>query len=108
MTGGIKAPFCITNSRENNMPKVTLTNADGSTSDFFPQSYTDLAVATAIAAQSNPLVAPEVNEVDLLLTDGSTKKFTAAAWFSIALGVNARSAMGVHFAWFSRLSFFDW
>jgi hypothetical protein len=58
------------------MPKVTLTNADGSTTDFFPQSYTDAAVAAVTPANT---VAPEVTEVDLVLTDGSTKKFTAAA-----------------------------
>jgi hypothetical protein len=58
------------------MPKVTLTNTDGSTENFFPQSYTDAAVAAATPANT---VAPEVNEVDLLLTDGSTKKFIAAA-----------------------------
>ncbi len=57
------------------MPKVTLTNADGSTQDFFPQSYTDDAVAAAKTAPVNP----SVTEVDLVLTDGSTKKFTAAA-----------------------------
>jgi hypothetical protein len=56
------------------MPKVTLTNADGSTEDFFPQSYTDAAVAAAAVAP----VDPSVTEVDLLLTDGSTKKFVAA------------------------------
>jgi hypothetical protein len=54
------------------MPKVTLTNADGSTEDFFPQSYTYSAVAAVIPANT---VAPEVTEVDLVLTDGSTNKF---------------------------------
>jgi hypothetical protein len=58
------------------MPKVTLTNADGSTQDFFPQSYTDAAVAAVTPANT---VAPEVTEVDLVPTDGSTKKFTAAS-----------------------------
>jgi hypothetical protein len=57
------------------MPKVTLTNGDGSTQDFFPQSYTDAAVAAVSPANT---VEPEVNEVDLLLTDGSTRKFVAA------------------------------
>lgn len=62
------------------MPKVTLTNADATTEDFFPQSYTDAAVAAAIAAQAPAnTVAPEVTEVDLVLTDGTTKKFVAAA-----------------------------
>jgi hypothetical protein len=58
------------------MQKVTVTNDDGSTEDFFPQSYTDAAVAAVTPAN---MVAPEVTEVDLVLTDGSTKKFTAAA-----------------------------
>lgn len=59
--------------------KATITNADGSTTDLFDQSYTDAAVATAIAAQT-PVnaVAPEVTEVDLVLTDGSTQKFIKA------------------------------
>jgi hypothetical protein len=56
------------------MPKVTLTNADGSTQDFFPQPYTDAAVTVATVVP----VDPSVTEVDLLLTNGSTKKFVAA------------------------------
>jgi hypothetical protein len=58
--------------------KLTLTNDDGSTTDFFPQSYTDQAVATAVAAVPANTVTPDVSEVDLVLTDGSTKKFVAA------------------------------
>jgi hypothetical protein len=50
-------------------PKVTLTNADGSTQDFFPQSYTDAAGAAA----SVPPVAVDATEVDLLLSDGSPR-----------------------------------
>jgi hypothetical protein len=64
------------------MQKVTITNDDGSTTDFFPQSYTDAAVAAAVAEGSNPpsnVVTPDVTEVDLLLTDGTTRKFVAAA-----------------------------
>lgn len=59
--------------------KATITNVDGSTTDLFDQSYTDAAVAAAIAAQT-PVntVAPEVTEVDLVLTDGSTQKFIKA------------------------------
>lgn len=57
------------------MPKVTLTNADGSTQDFFPQSYTDAAVAAVTPA---PIVAPEATEIDIVLTDGSTKRFVPA------------------------------
>ena len=62
------------------MAKITLTNDDGSTVEFVNQAAVDAAVAAALAAQA-PVntVAPEVNEVDLLLTDGSTKKFVAAA-----------------------------
>lgn len=56
------------------MQKVTITNDDGSTQDFFPQSYTDAAVAAA-----TPVVSPEDVEVDIVLSDGSTKKFVPAA-----------------------------
>ena len=63
------------------MPKITYTLSDDMPAiDFFPQSYTDAAVAAALAAQAPAnTVSPEVTEVDLVLTDGSTKKFTAAA-----------------------------
>lgn len=46
------------------MDKFTHTAADGTSIDYFPQSYTDAAVAAAIAAQT-PVntVAPEVTEV---------------------------------------------
>jgi hypothetical protein len=57
------------------MPKVTLTDADGTTTDFFPQSYTDVAVAAASVAP----IAIDATEVDLVLADGSTKKFVPAA-----------------------------
>ena len=61
------------------MQKITVTNEDNSTQDFFPQSYTDEAVQQAIKDQVPAnTVAPEVNEVDLVLTNGSTKKFIAA------------------------------
>jgi hypothetical protein len=59
--------------------KVTITQEDGSTQDFFPQSYTDAAVTAAVAAVPAPVVAPEDTEVDILLSDGSTKKFVPAA-----------------------------
>jgi hypothetical protein len=55
--------------------KVTLFNGDDSTADFFPQSYTDAAVAAATV----PPVAVDATEIDLILTDGSTKKFVPAA-----------------------------
>lgn len=60
--------------------KITVTNDDGTTEDFNGQAYTDAAVAAALAAQTPPnTVDPEVSEVDLVLTDGSMKKFIAAA-----------------------------
>jgi hypothetical protein len=63
------------------MPKITLTNADGSTQDFFPQSYTDAAVAAVTPVVANPIIEPGVTEVDLAFTDGTSKKFVAAAYF---------------------------
>lgn len=64
-------PLCynvnIINSRENNIPTV-VANDDG--------SYTITVPAPAAPVNT---VSPEVTEVDLVLTDGSTKKFTAAA-----------------------------
>ncbi len=60
------------------MEKVTVTLADGSSADYFPQSYTDAAVAAALA-NATPAVAPEATEVDVILTDGTTKKFVPAA-----------------------------
>jgi hypothetical protein len=57
------------------MQKVTIINDDGSTQDFFPQSYTDAAVA---AVQPQPAVSDDTVEVDLIKADGSTKKFVAA------------------------------
>lgn len=54
--------------------KGTFTLADGSTVDLFDQAYTDAAVAAA-----KLVVAPETTEVDLELSDGSTKKFVPAA-----------------------------
>lgn len=62
------------------MEKVTVTAADGSTVDYFPQSYTDAAVAAALAAAPiGPVVAPTDVEVDIVLSDGTTKKFIPAA-----------------------------
>jgi adenine deaminase len=60
------------------MAKVTLVNDDGSTTDFFDQAHVDAAVQEAVAGVQ-PVVAPEATEIDLLLTDGSTKKFVPAA-----------------------------
>lgn len=50
------------------LDEVTLTAADGTGSVYVNQK----TVGT-------PVVAPEVEEVDVVLTDGSSKKFTAAA-----------------------------
>lgn len=62
------------------MDKLTFTKADGTTEDFFPQSYTDAAVAAAVAAvPSTPTIAPTEIEIDVLLSDGTTKKFVPAA-----------------------------
>jgi hypothetical protein len=59
--------------------KITITNEDGSTTDFFPQSYTDAAVAAAEQAITPaPVVSPTDVEVDIVLSDGSTKKFVPA------------------------------
>ena len=60
------------------MTKITFTADDGSTTDYFPQSYTDAAVAAVVPAPVAPVVAPEATEIDVLLTDGTTKKFVPA------------------------------
>lgn len=57
------------------MDKITFTAADGTATDYFPQAYSDEAVA-AVPAQ--PPVADDTVEVDLVKADGSTKKFVAA------------------------------
>jgi hypothetical protein len=63
----------------NHMDKITHTAVDGTTTDYFPQSYTDAAVAAAVAAiPAQPPVADDTVEVDLVKADGSTKKFVAA------------------------------
>lgn len=64
------------------MTKATITLEDGSTVDLFDQSYTDDAVQQALAnagGSTLPVVAPEDVEVDIILTDGTTKKFVPAA-----------------------------
>lgn len=55
------------------MITATITQEDGSTVELFDQSYTDAAVAAV-----TPVVAPEATEIDLVLTDGTTKKFIPA------------------------------
>lgn len=53
------------------MSKLTLTNDDGTTVDYFPQSYTDAAVAAVTPAP----VAETIKEVDVVDADGTTEKF---------------------------------
>lgn len=61
------------------MEKITVTNTDSSTEDFFPQSYTDAAVAAAVAAITPaPIVEPTDTEVDIQVSDGTVKKFIPA------------------------------
>ncbi len=60
------------------MDKITFTATDGTATEYFPQAYTDEAVAAAIAALPAAEVAPEATEIDVLLTNGSTKKFIPA------------------------------
>lgn len=58
------------------MSKVTVTDDGGVATDYFPQSYTDAAVTAAVAAVPTTVTpAPEDTEIDVLLSDGSTKKF---------------------------------
>jgi hypothetical protein len=61
------------------MQKITVTQDDSSTQDFFPQSYTDAVVAAVTPVVTNPIIEPGVTEVDLAFTDGTSKKFVAAA-----------------------------
>jgi hypothetical protein len=61
------------------MAKVTLTQDDGSTQDFFDQAHVDAAVSEALANVPAPVaVDPEAVEIDLVLTDGTTRKFVPA------------------------------
>lgn len=53
------------------MDKVTLTKADGTTEDFFPQSYTDAAVAAAVAAVPKDIVA-EAKDVEAFVEKTET------------------------------------
>ena len=62
------------------MNTITFTDSTGATTMYYPQSYTDAAVATAVAAITPaPVVAPTDVEVDIVLSDGTTKKFVPAA-----------------------------
>jgi len=57
--------------------KVTIDLEDGSTpQDLFDQAHVDAAVATAVAAvPAAPIVAPEDREIDVQVSDGTTKTF---------------------------------
>lgn len=61
------------------METVIVTDASGTQTTYYPQSYTDAAVAAAVAAAAPaPVVAPTDTEVDIVLSDGTTKKFVPA------------------------------
>lgn len=60
------------------MEKVTLTATDGTTTDFFPQSYTDAAISAAIASSGPTIVQPTDTEIDVMVSDGTMKKFIPA------------------------------
>jgi hypothetical protein len=60
------------------MQKVTITNDDGSTTDFFPQSYTDAAVA-AVQTATGPNVLITDTGITVTHSDGSTQSFVLAA-----------------------------
>lgn len=53
------------------MAKVTITQDDGSTQDFFDQAYVDAAVAAVHGAT--------VTEVDVIESDGTEEKFVPEA-----------------------------
>jgi hypothetical protein len=71
----------IINLAKHVMPnKVTVTNADGSTTDFFPQSCTDAAVA-AVQATANSTVAfvPTEAQVQAAVDAGVIAAYTPVA-----------------------------
>ena len=57
--------------------KITLTNDDGSTVDFLDPAGVQAAIEEA-ALSTTPIVATEATEIDIILTDGTTKKFVPA------------------------------
>ena len=59
------------------MPKITLTNADGSTQDFFPQSYIDDAIVAAATA-----TGPNVQITDTGITVTHTLTAYRRIWSS--------------------------
>ena len=60
------------------MQKITITNDDGSTEDFFRQSYTDAAVA-AVQTFTGPNVQITDSGVTITHSDGSTQSFVPTA-----------------------------
>lgn len=58
--------------------KITITHDDGSLQDFFPQAYTDEAVAAAVAAVPVTSAPEVIKEVDVVNADGTEEKFTPA------------------------------
>jgi hypothetical protein len=60
------------------MQKITVTNDDGSTTDFFPQSYTDAAVA-AVQTATGPNVQITDTGVTVTHSDGTSQDFVLAA-----------------------------
>lgn len=58
------------------MAKLTITQEDGSTQDFFDQAHVDQAVADAIAALP---AQSTIKEVDVIEEDGSVEKFSPEA-----------------------------
>lgn len=57
------------------MDTVTFTAADGTVTSYFPQSYTDAAVA---AVSTTPAVTLTDTGVTITHSDGSTQNFVAA------------------------------
>lgn len=59
------------------MDKITHVAADGTSTDYFSQAYTDAAVAAALSNHV-PTADPEAQELDIVMTDGTIKKFVPA------------------------------
>jgi hypothetical protein len=62
------------------MNTVAYTDENGVvTTTYYQQSYTDTAVAAAVAAvPAAPVVEPTDTEVEILLSDGTSKRFVPA------------------------------
>lgn len=57
------------------MEKITFTAADGTLTDYFPQSYTDAAGTAALAGTAKATIT----EVDVIESDGTEVKLTPSA-----------------------------